>query len=171
MTAMAGSAEPCDNEHGDTDPCTGDVPVSMGIWARGGLTVTGLLKEFRDPGWAVRGQYRALKQFIMNWNNWPARADRAAMLDGPPPRDMTRDEKARIAAVVRCLCERDNHPLPGWVRRTRPASKPGVMLISVEPVLRDTPAADAFGRIVMRDTPEAARRYRVWFEAEMLEAR
>ena len=41
-------------------------------WAAGrGAAVRSVAykKEFNDPGWAPRGQYRALKQFIMNWNN------------------------------------------------------------------------------------------------------
>ena len=145
-----------------------DVPV---CWTRGGLTVTSLLAEFRDPGWEPRGKYRSLKQFIMNWNNWSEYRDRAAMLDGPPPDEMTEDEQARIAAVVHCLCERDSHPVPEWVQGKRARRRGGVSLFSDRYYRNRFGIADGFDRLVKRGTPEMARRYRVWFQAEMLNAR
>lgn len=145
----------------------------LGIWERGGLTVTGLHREFADPAWLHRGQHRALKQFIMNWNNWPSFADRAAMLDGPPHKRMPRDRKARIAAVVHCLCERDHHPLPKWARRFRVSGRSGgVMLLSDTPFSRNGASAPSRFEVIIRDkTPSAAQRYRVWFDPSILDAR
>ena len=168
-----GAVPPTDDSHAepaDDGECEDEaLRLSMGIWARGGLTVTGLLAEFRDPGWAIRGQYRALKQFVMNWNNFDSPTDRAAMLDGPP-RGMTRDEKARVAALVRCLCERDRHPLPGWVRRTRAARGPHGVFLIMDRSLNDDAELMTYPRLIMDQTPLSAARYRVWFEAEFLES-
>ena len=149
----------------------GSEHASMGIWARGGLTVTGLHREFADPGWRHRGKYRALKQFIMNWNNWPSYEDRAAMLDGPPHKSMSRDEKARVAAVVRCLCQRDGHPIPKWVRRARP-SRLGVALVDDLPIRSSRLGTlSPFARSVRDETPKPAAAYRVWFEPATLSVR
>ena len=145
-----------------------DVPV---CWTRGGLTVTSLLDEFNDPGWEPRGKYRVLKQFIMNWNNWSSQEDRSAMLDGPPPAEMSEDEQARIAAVVHCLCERDGHPPPDWVRGKRARHRGGVLLFLDHHYRNRLGIVDGYDRLIKRDTPEIARRYRVWFLPESLEAR
>ena len=145
---------------------TTDIPV---CWTRGGLTVTSLLAEFRDPGWEPRGKYRSLKQFIMNWNNWPSPKDRAAMLDGPPSDEMTEDEQARIAAVVHCLCERDSHPVPEWVHGKRARRRGGALLFGDQ--CSGLLGLDGYGRLIKRDTPARARSHRVWFLPETLEAR
>ena len=142
-----------------------DIPA---CWTRGGLTVTSLAAEFRDPEWEPRGKYRVLKQFIMNWNNWPSHEDRAAMLDGPPPDELLEDEQARIAAVVHCLCERDSHPLPKWVQGKRARRRGGVSLFSDRYYRNRLGVADAYDRLIKRDTPKTARNYRVWFQAETL---
>ena len=107
----------------------------------------------------------------MNWNNWPDFDDRAAMLDGAPPELLTDDEKARIAAIVACLCGRDNHPLPDWVHGLKARAPGGVCLISDRAHRNRWRWPSAFSRHVKRSTPEAARPYRVWFEAETLEKR
>ena len=149
-------------------------PVVDGIpkcWTRGGLTVTGLVDEFADPAWAARGKYRALLQFIMNWNNWPDPDDRNAMLDGPPSDELTEEEKARIAAVVKCLCERDGYPVPEWVHGARARKRGGVMLVLDQHYRNRFGIADGFYRVVRRETPKPARRHRVWFEPETLDKR
>lgn len=141
-------------------------------WTRGGLTVTSLADEFADPAWEPRGKYRALFQFIMNWNNWPSRTDREAMLDGPPPAEMPEEERARIAAVVACLCERDGHPTPSWTLGVRARKRGGVMLIVDDHYLRNRFGwVDGFDRYVRRDTPSAAKPHRVWFEPATLDKR
>ena len=140
-------------------------------WTRGGLTVTALADEFSDPLWAPRGQYRALLQFIMNWNNWPSRADREAMLDGPPPADMPEEQRARIAAVVSCLCERDGLAVPGWTRGVKARRRGGVLLVNDDYLRNRLGWADAWCRSIRRGTPGAAQRHRVWFEAETLHKR
>ena len=154
---------------------SGEAPADseLGCWARGGCTVRSLQQEFNDPGWAQRGQYRALKQFIMNWNNWPSSEDRAAMLDGPPSPEMPIDQQARIAAVVRCLCERDDHPVPAWVHAKRARRRSGgVRLISDRRLrLSRFRPLSGFAKILQQQTPAPARRHRVWFEAELLESR
>lgn len=168
IRAVAGSTR---DDDADLIGPDAELVAQMGIYARGGLTVTGLLREFRDPAWAGRGQYRSLKQFIMNWNNWPDSADRSAMLDGRP-RGMPRDERTRVAAVVRCLCERDGRPLPWWVRLARPAkSRHGVFAISDRPL--ESPATggmDRYSRAIRDCTPAPAHRYRVWFDPAFLES-
>ncbi len=137
-------------------------------WTRGGLTVTSLAEEFADPGWEARGKYRALLQFIMNWNNWPGKEDCDAMLDGPPPNGMHEDERARIAAVVHCLCERDNHPVPQWVHGVRARRRGGVFLVN-EIFLRNRIGwPSPFGKMLKKRTPATAHQYQVWFEAETL---
>ncbi len=129
-----------------------------------------LQREFDDPAWEPRGKYRALKQFIMNWNNWPSYEDRAVMLDGPPPAEMPEEEQARIAAVVHCLCERDGHPMPDWVHSKKAKRRGGVSLILDKHYRNRFGFADGFDRLVKRETPRAARVHRVWFLAETLEA-
>ena len=151
-----------DQEHAE------DLPA---CWTRGGLTVTSLREEFSDPAWEPRGKYRALKQFIMNWNNWPSQEDRSAMLDGPPPDDMPEDEQARIAAVVHCLCDRDGHPLPDWVKTKRARRRGGVSLIRDQHHRSRVGTVAGYDRLVKRETPKIAWRYRVWFLPETLEAR
>jgi len=146
---------------------TVDLPV---CWTRGGLSVMSLQREFDDPAWEPRGKYRALKQFIMNWNNWPSYEDRAVMLDGPPPAEMPEEEQARIAAVVHCLCERDGHPMPDWVHSKKAKRRGGVSLILDKHYRNRFGFADGFDRLVKRETPRAARVHRVWFLAETLEA-
>lgn len=145
----------------------------LGCWERGGCTVTRLQEEFSDPGWAPRGQYRALKQFIMNWNNWPSPEDRATMLDGPPPAEMPMDQQARIAAVVRCLCERDGHPLPAWVHTKRASRRGGGVRLLSDRRLKPSrfQRRSEFARILRGQTPPSARRHRVWFEAGILDSR
>jgi len=145
-----------------------DVPV---CWTRGGLTVTSLRDEFNAPDWEPRGQFRALKQFVMNWNNWPSQSDRAAMLDGPPPDDMPIEQRARIAAVVHCLCERDGHPIPDWVADKRAPRRGGVLLIADRHYRNRYGYADGFTRLVKRATPRTARGHRVFFEAALLDSR
>ena len=140
-------------------------------WTRGGLTVTTLQREFNDPGWEPRGKFRSLLQFIMNWNNWPSHEDRSAMLDGPPPAGMPEAEKARIAAVVHCLCERDDHPLPNWVHGVKARCYGGVFLTDETSPHNKLGWTDGHSRIVKRRTHPHARKHRVWFEAEMLEKR
>ena len=157
-----------DNPEVSVQKHVGDMPA---CWQRGGVTVMSLHVEFNDPAWAPRGKYRALKQFIMNWNNWPSREDRSAMLDGPPPDDMPADEQARIAAVVHCLCERDGHPLPEWVQTKRARRRGGVPLISDRHYRSRIGFVGGYGRLIKRETPKPARRYRVWFLPGMLEAR
>ena len=145
----------------------------LGCWERGGCTVSSLQQEFNDPGWVPRGQYRALKQFIMNWNNWPSSDDRAAMLDGPPPLEMPMDQQARIAAVVRGLCERDGHPVPAWVHTKRASRRGGGVRLLSDRRLKPSrfrPCSE-FAKILRQQTPPSARRHRVWFEAGILESR
>ena len=149
----------------------GDGALDLGCWVRGGLTVTGLADEFAGKGWEPRGKYRAILQFIMNWNNWPDHDDRAAMLDGPPPDTLSEDEKARIAAVVHCLCERDSHPLPEWMRKYRANRRGGVRLISDRPYRNRWGWASGFNRTIKKRTPRSARHYKVWFDAETLNKR
>lgn len=145
-----------------------DLPA---CWTRGGLTVASLQREFNDPGWAARGQYRALIQFAMNWNAWPSTFDRYAMIDSEPPDSMPMDQRARIAALVHCLCERDHFIVPDWTEGVRARRRGGVLLID------DARTCNMFGcltdtaRQVKRVTPEAALRYRVWFEPEILDRR
>ena len=145
----------------------------LGCWARGGCTVRGLQREFNDPGWALRGQYRVLKQFIMNWNNWPSPEDRSAMLDGPPPSEMPMAQQARIAAVVRCLCERDGHPVPAWVHTRRASRRGGGVRLTSDRRLKTKRLrpCSGFAKILRQQTPPPARRHRVWFEADLLESR
>lgn len=141
------------------------------IWVRGGLTVTGLQREFNDPGWELRGQYRATLQFIMNWNNWPSYEDRCAMLDGPPQDDMPQDQKARIAAIVHTLCDRDNHPIPDWVHGVRTRHRAGVYLTGDTPVRNCLGFLNGYARMIRRNTPRIPRLHRVWLEEESLNKR
>ena len=167
MTEAAGPLAAYDRSLSDAAAPQNYAPPRK-CWTRGGLTVTSLAEEFADPGWEARGKYRALLQFIMNWNNWTSREDRDAMLDGPPPDEMPEDEKARIAAVVHCLCERDNHPIPEWVHSVRARRRGGVFLVNDWHLRNWVGRTTAFGRLVRRRTPATARQYRVWFEAETL---
>ena len=137
-------------------------------WTRGGLAVTDLHTEFQDPAWSARGQYRALLQFIMNWNNWADSEDRAAMLDGSPPEGMPDDQKARIAAVVHCLCERDGYPIPDWVHGHR--ARRGGVFLTHDLKLGNRPFwPSVYTRHIRGATPATARRYRVWFDAKTLD--
>ena len=105
----------------------------------------------------------------MNWNGWPDPEDRAAMLDGPPSDTLTEDEKARIAAVVHALCERDGHPLPEWATGHRAARRGGIRLTADRPYRDRWRRPTAHSRRVKRRTPPAARTHRVWFDAATLD--
>ncbi len=137
-------------------------------WTRGGLTVTTLEREFNDPGWAARGQYRSMIQFVMNWNNWPSTFDRYAMLDGEPSQSMPNDQRARIAAVVHCLCARDGFLIPDWVQGVVAQQRGGVSLT------REARLCNRWGfltkeiRLLKRRTPRLARKHKVWFEPDLL---
>ena len=95
------------------------------------------------------------------------------MLDGPPPLVMPMDQQARIAAVVRCLCERDGHPVPKWVHTKRASRRGGGVRLLSDRRLKPNrfQAHSEFAELLRRQTPLSARRHRVWFEAGLLESR
>ena len=146
----------------------GDVLDPPACWTRGGLTVTTLEREFNDPGWVARGQYRSLIQFVMNWNAWPSTFDRYAMLDGAPSESMPQDQRARIAAVIHCLCERDAFLVPDWVPGVVARQRGGVSLVREEQLCNSWGFPTKEMRRVKRSTPRPARGHRVWFEPEIL---
>lgn len=104
-----------------------------------------------------RDHFRALVQFIKDWNYWVA--DRAEMLAGEPSGDADPFHLACIAAVVHALAARDSVEVPEWVHRHR-AEPP--RLISGHSL--DT----NYGRLIASEAPPVCARHGVYFEAEML---
>ena len=82
------------------------------------------------------------------------------MLDGPPDEKLAEEERARIAAVVGCLCERDGYPVPEWVYGVKARKRGGVMLVVDEHYRNRFGMAGGFYRIVRRETPKLACRHR-----------
>ena len=118
--------------------------------------VSALAAEMAIP--MFRARTRAIIQFIKDWNTWPA--DRAEMLDGPPPLDSDSFDVACIAAVVRALTARDGLVAPEWVHhhRAEPAR-----LITGHSIDSD------YGRLIAAEAPAACARHGVYFEAAMLD--
>lgn len=118
------------------------------------MVVGELPAEMATPG---RGSgYLPVMQFIKDWNNQPE--SRARMLAGGLPADT--DTAARVAAVVHALCERDDHPLPGWTA-TAVASQDVALVGAVD---LTTP----YGRDVRASAPEACRYHHVYFSTKTL---
>ena len=80
------------------------------------------------PRWMARNDGRGriveLVQLCKDWARLPGL--REAMIVEPPRRRRwyhrfgpRRHDLARIAAVVHALCDRDGHPVPGWVHQHR----------------------------------------------------
>ena len=104
-----------------------------------------------------RDHYRALVQFIKDWNYWVA--DRDEMLDGSPPPGGDPFHLACIAAVVHALTVRDGVEVPDWVHLYRAACE---QTISGIPVTTD------FGRLVAAEAPATCAHHGVYFEADLL---
>ena len=58
-----------------------------------------------------------ITQFCRDWRSWPE--DREWMLEGEPDPDSDPYDLAKVAAIVRGLCERWDHPTPAWIEGVR----------------------------------------------------
>ena len=104
-----------------------------------------------------RGHYRPLIQFIKDWNYWVA--DRAEMLDDPPPAGTDPFHLASIAAVVHALTVRDAVELPAWVHGCR---------ADPERTMSGRSITSNFGRLVVAEAPAVCAQHGVYFEADLL---
>ena len=97
--------------------------------------------------------YFPVDQLIKDWNNQPE--SRALMLAGGLPDDADPAAAAKVAAVVHALCERDGHPLPGWVHDARsPVDVPLVPVVDLE---------SPYGQHLRANAPGVCRYHRVYF--------
>ena len=130
----------------------GDLSRFAGYQAR----VSQLAALMAEP--CVRGHYRPLVQFIKDWNYWVA--DRAEMLDGPPPPGAEPFHLASIAAVVHALAARDGVEVPTWVHQYR--TEP-------ERTIDGSAVTTNFGRLVAAAAPPTCAQHGVYFEADLLD--
>ncbi len=120
------------------------------------------LVEIADIAPLSRGDDRPfvpIAQFVKDWNRDPSR--RTLMIDSPPTL-WSREHRTALAAIVRCLCARDSHPIPRWARTVEPLSAPyslsGVDLES------------KFGHFVRANTSGLAAALNVFFDRSLLES-
>ena len=64
-----------------------------------------------------RAEAVIITQFCRDWRSWPD--DRVWMLEGEPDPGSDPYDLAKVAAIVRGLCERWNHPTPAWIEGVR----------------------------------------------------
>lgn len=141
--------------HRDPAPAAEEIPVR----ARPYLLVAELPTFMADLD--SRREYRPLFQFIKDWNSQEA-VNRATMITDPPPVDADATTAAKIAAVVHALCDRDHHPVPGWVRGLR--APYDTALVSAVGDLDS-----GYGLVVREESPLACSHHRVWFPADTLD--
>ena len=85
------------------------------------------------------------------------------MLEGAPDLDANDPyDLAKVAVVVRGLCERWQHPTPDWIEGIR---APTEILLFLE----DTPVHPPYERQVRALAPPACAEHGVYYEADMLE--
>jgi len=113
----------------------------------------------------ARKRWRALRLFARDWAKNPDRRGGMAAT-GPAfhrwwhrwhPR--RRDDLPKIAAVVRAVCERDEHPVPGWVAQHK--ARRHIDIITCERL--------AGTQIPMLGCPPGCAEHRVWFEWSFIE--
>ena len=83
------------------------------------------------------------------------------MLDGTP--DLNRDDPydlAKVAALVRGLCERDGYPTPAWTE--------GVRAPTEITMFTNTPIDDEWGQHIKQQAPSACYQHGVYYEAALL---
>ena len=112
-------------------------------------------------GMATSGRgagYLPVMQFIKDWNNQPE--SRASMLAGGLPAGTDTQTAAKVAAVVHALCDRDAHPLPGWVA--------AAVACEDIPLVNAVDLTTPYGQETRASAPEACRHHRVYFSARDL---
>ena len=143
--------------------------------------VGGIEVEFTEDGNWIQKRYRAaelpevlardrhvtraeatiLVQFCRDWRAWPE--DREWMLEGAPDLEASDPyDLAKVAAVVRGLCERWGHQTPEWIEGVRAPTE--ILLF-----LQDTPLHVPYERRVRALAPPACAKHGVYYEADMLE--
>lgn len=113
----------------------------------------------RDRG-MPRAEATAIIQFCRDWRSWPD--DRDWMLEGTPAPGADPYDLAKVAAVVRGLCERWDHPTPDWIEGVR---APTEILLFLE----GTPLYPPYERRVRALAPPACAVHGVYYESDMLE--
>ncbi len=151
------------------------MPVPANPAILGGVEV-----EFPDDGRWVQKRYRAaelpgvlardrdvpraesvtITQFCRDWRTWPE--DRGWMLEGEPDPAADPYDLAKVAAIVRGLCERWGHPTPAWIEGVR---APTEILLFLDKV----PLNPGYERSIREVAPPACAKHGVYYEADMLE--
>ncbi len=108
-----------------------------------------------------RAEVVIITQFCRDWRTWPE--DREWMLEGEPDPAGDPYDLAKVAAIVRGLCERWDHPTPAWIECVRAPTEILLFLDKGRPV---NPGYEATRRAL---APPACAEHGVYYEAEMLE--
>ena len=108
-----------------------------------------------------RAEVVIITQFCRDWRTWPE--DREWMLEGEPDPAGDPYDLAIVAAIVRGLCERWDHPTPAWIEGVRAPTEILLFLDKGRPV---NPGYEATRRAL---APPASAKHGVYYEAEMLE--
>ncbi len=102
-----------------------------------------------------------ITQFCRDWRSWPE--DREWMLEGEPDSDSDPYDLAKVAAIVRGLCERWDHPTPAWIEGVRAPTETLLFLDKKGPV------HPGWERSIRALAPSACAEHGVYYEADMLE--
>ena len=144
-------------------------------------TIDGVEIKSEEDGRRIRKRYRAadlpmaiardrevpraeqshLKQFCRDWRHWPG--DREWMLDGVPDSGSDPYDLAKVAALVRGLCDRWGQPSPRWIEGVR--APIDIILFLNEPVDLDDP----WDRALVEDAPPACAQHGVYYQSDLLE--
>ena len=116
------------------------------------VVVSELPAAMAVPGGRGAG-YWPVVQLIKDWNNQPE--SRELMLAGGLREGVAAVTAAKIAAVVHGLCQRDGHPLAGWVLSAR--SPVDVALVP------DVDLASPYGQRLREHAPGVCGFHRVYF--------
>ena len=104
-----------------------------------------------------RAEQCFLVQLTRDWHNRPE--EREWLLSGEPPAGCDLYDLAKVAAVIRGLCERDDYPIPAWIVGVRAPSEI-VMLLNIP--------LEEFDSQMKEDCPSACAVHGVYYEADFL---
>lgn len=117
--------------------------------------VTALVRSKKRPSGRPDG---VILQFIMDWNRQGS--ERKIILGGELPDGTDRDCRAKAAAVIRALCERDGLETPRWAVGCR--AKSDIVLFGI-------PSGTSYAQYIKQRSHHICEDYKVWFLPDTLD--